>query len=78
MEYEDTLRPNRRVIDEYPVRGSVTVGEAARITNIPKRTLYYWLEKGKLREKNADSDKFRIPLSEVRRLLRERKTDDES
>ena len=70
VEYEDTLRPNRRVIDQYPVRGFVSVGEAARITNIPKRTLYYWLKKKKLREKKADSDNYRIPLSEVRRLLK--------
>lgn len=69
VEYEDTLRPNRRVIERYPARGFVSVGEGARITGTPRRTLYHWLTTGEVDYVETDDGNYRIPMSEIRRLL---------
>ena len=71
VEYEDTVRPNRRVFERYPARGFVTVTEAARNTEIPRRTLYNWINSGDpVLDYNEDEDgQYLIPMREIRRLL---------
>lgn len=77
VEYEDTLRPNRKVIEEFSEGDSVSVGEAARITGIPRRTLYNWIEAKILKTDDSDPDHYFIPISEIRRLLKEQENEDE-
>lgn len=69
VEYQDTLRPNRRIRDRYPARGFVSVGEAARITGTPRRTMYHWVEVGDVDCVRDHDGYLKIPLYEVRRLL---------
>lgn len=75
VEYRDTLRPNRRIIERYEKEGEVTVAEAARILERSPRTIYNWIEAGHLEV--VGEDPFQIPLDEIRRILREEWEDDE-
>ena len=76
VEYRDTLRPNRRIIERYEKEGEVTVAEAARILERSPRTIYNWIEAGDLDV--IDGTPVQIPLNEIRRILREEWEDQES
>jgi hypothetical protein len=71
VEYIDTRRPNRVIQDEYPARGLVSIGEAARITDTARRTMYDRVERGEVRSVVASDGQRMIPLSEVRDILEE-------
>ena len=70
VEYIETRRAGRRVIDRFPEEGFVQAGEAARIVGRSARTIYNWMEAGLLGFKVRKSG-YHIPLSEIRRILRE-------
>jgi excisionase family DNA binding protein len=55
----------------YPGRGLTSIQDAARILDIHPTTIYRWIQDHEVRAVKRD-DTWRIPNSELKRLLRER------
>ncbi|MHA1595538.1 MAG: MerR family transcriptional regulator [Candidatus Baldrarchaeia archaeon] len=45
------------------------ISEVARILNVSRHTVLNWIRKGKIRAIRLPSGRYRIPESEVRRIL---------
>ncbi len=44
-------------------------GEAAKLLGVSRHSIYRWIEKGLIRAVRLPSGRYRIPESEVRRIL---------
>ena len=58
-------------VTRYEGRGLMTVAEAARALGVNRKTVYRWIVDGAILAVTRGGDEYRIPISEVNRILLE-------